>query len=130
MAEESTLRVRNIQASGKCTVAKLEWLFHCITSKQMLSWTPADLLYATADVEQKLSMQYDEFGDSYTQPATEESLRYVFEQVNRKVCIVIISDYFKILMYFSLKFQFFTRWNSEVLKFLSFFIDVPYQLHT
>ena len=89
MADEPILRVQNIKATGKCSVAKVQWLLQSITLKKMLPWTPADLLYATCDVEQKLSMQFDEFGDSYTQPATEESLKYVLQQVDEKVCIFL-----------------------------------------
>ncbi|KAJ9575396.1 hypothetical protein L9F63_025654, partial [Diploptera punctata] len=69
LADEYTLRVRNIEASGKCSVAKL-----------------------TEEIEQKLSVEYDEFGDSYTHPATEESLRYALEQVQKKGCAVELTE--------------------------------------
>ncbi|PSN53926.1 hypothetical protein C0J52_02408, partial [Blattella germanica] len=92
LAGEKTLSVSNIERSGKCCVAKIDWLLRSISSKQLLSWSPADLMFATMEIEQELSSQYDEFGDSYTQPATKESLRYSLEQVEKKGCAVELTE--------------------------------------
>lgn len=85
--------MRNIAKSGQYTVAHVDWLLRCIAAKELLPWTPADLLHATSTVSKQLSAKYDKFGDSYTQPLTEESLKYVFEQVEKEVSSVLISAY-------------------------------------
>jgi DNA ligase-4 len=85
LAGDCTLRVRNIAKSGQCSVARIDWLLRSVAANKLLPWTPADLLYATSSVSEQLSAEYDKFGDKYTQPLTEESLKYVFEQVEKSV---------------------------------------------
>jgi hypothetical protein len=77
--------VRNIAKSGQYSVARVDWLLRSIAANKLLSWTPADLLYATPTVSEQLSVEFDKFGDSYMQPLTEQSLKYVFEQVEKSV---------------------------------------------
>lgn len=79
--------MRNIAKSGKCSVAHVDWLLRCIAANKLLPWTPADLLYATSAVSEQLSVEFDKFGDGYTQLSTEKSLKYVFEQVEKSVSI-------------------------------------------
>jgi DNA ligase-4 len=82
--------VQNIAKSGQYSVAYVDWLLRSIAAGKLLPWTPADLLYATSSVSKQLSAKFDKFGDSYTQPLTEESLKYVFEQVEKMVIDVLI----------------------------------------
>lgn len=91
MAGNATLRVRNIAKSGRYSVAHVDWLLRSIAADKLLPWTPADLLYATSTISKQLSAKYDKFGDSYTQPLTKDSLKYVFEQVEKMVTDVLIS---------------------------------------
>jgi DNA ligase-4 len=91
VAGNTTLRVRNIAKSGRYSVAHVDWLLRSLAAGKLLPWTPADLLYATSTISKQLSAKYDKFGDSYTQPLTEDSLKYVFEQVEKMVTDVLIS---------------------------------------
>lgn len=91
MAGNATLRVHNIAKSGRYNVAHVDWLLRSIAAAELLPWTPADLLHATSTIKKGLSEKYDKFGDSYTQPLTKHSLKYVFEQVEKMVIHVLIS---------------------------------------
>lgn len=74
------LRARNIASTNQHNIVRVDWLLRCIAANELLPWTPADLFHATPKVKEQLSTEYDEFGDSYTQPLTEESLTYVMER--------------------------------------------------
>lgn len=75
-----TLRARNIASMNQHNIVRVDWLLRCIAAHELLPWTPADLFHATPTVKEQLSTEYDEFGDSYTQPLTEDSLAYVLER--------------------------------------------------
>ncbi|PNF19465.1 hypothetical protein B7P43_G02347 [Cryptotermes secundus] len=91
VAGNTTLRVHNIAKSGRYSVVHVDWLLRSIAAGELLPWTPADLLYATSTVSEQLSAKYDMFGDSYTQPLNKDTLKYVFEQVEKMVIDVLIS---------------------------------------
>jgi DNA ligase-4 len=73
------------------SIVRVEWLMRCIDAHELLPWTPADLFHATPTVKEQLSAEYDEFGDSYTQPLTKESLTYVLQKAALSVSSTVIS---------------------------------------
>ncbi|XP_069681895.1 DNA ligase 4-like isoform X2 [Periplaneta americana] len=83
LAGEMTLRVRTVAKFGQCNVVHISWLLRCLNAGLLLPWSPADLLYATETVKQELSTKYDKFGDSYTEPLTEDTVKFVLEEVER-----------------------------------------------
>lgn len=87
----NTLRARNIASVNQHNIARVDWLLRCIAAHELLPWTPADLFHATPTVKEQLSAEYDEFGDSYTQPLTEDSLKYVLERAALSVGSTVIS---------------------------------------
>ena len=86
-----TLRARNIASINQHNIAHVDWLLRCIAADELLPWAPADLFHATPTVKEQLRAEYDEFGDSYTQPLTEESLTYVLEKAALSVGITVIT---------------------------------------
>jgi DNA ligase-4 len=88
---EYTLRARNIASMNQHNIARVDWLLRSIAAHELLPWTPADLFHATPTVKDQLSAEYDEFGDSYTQPLTKESLTYVLEKAALSVGSTVIS---------------------------------------
>jgi hypothetical protein len=86
-----TLRARNIASMNQHNIAHVDWLLRCIAAHELLPWTPADLFHATPTVKEQLSAEYDEFGDSYTQPLTKESLTFVLEKAGLSVGSTVIS---------------------------------------
>ena len=87
----NTLRARNIASMNLHNIARVDWLLRCIAAHELLPWTPADLFHATPTVKEQLSTEYDEFGDSYTRPLTEDSLTYVLERAALSVGNTVIS---------------------------------------
>nr|CAD7448752.1 unnamed protein product [Timema bartmani] len=85
LASECTLRVRNIAKVGSYDVARLDWLMAAMEQgiRVLPPWTPADLLSISPLTSEALSTQFDKYGDSYTQPATLESLKYSLAQVEK-----------------------------------------------
>jgi hypothetical protein len=86
-----TLRARNIASMNQHNIVRVDWLLRCIAAHELLPWTPADLFHATPTVKEQLSTEYDELGDSYTQPLTEDSLAYVLERAALSVGTTVIS---------------------------------------
>nr|CAD7410420.1 unnamed protein product [Timema cristinae] len=85
LASECTLRVRNIAKVGHYDVARLDWLMAAMEQgvRVLPLWTPADLLSISPQTSEALATQFDKYGDSYTQPATLESLKYSLAQVEK-----------------------------------------------
>lgn len=52
---------------------------------KLLPWLPTHMIHSSPATEQKFAMQYDSYGDSFTQDATEESLKKVFSSFENQV---------------------------------------------
>ena len=52
---------------------------------QVDPWQPSDMLHCSPGTADKFAEEYDRFGDSYTQDATVESLKEVFNNVQNQV---------------------------------------------
>lgn len=63
-------------------IVKLDWLINCLNSKRFVQYKPSDFLYCTNETKKYLKEVYDEFGDSYQEDHTIESLRELFSSLN------------------------------------------------
>ncbi|KAF7261200.1 hypothetical protein EG68_01690 [Paragonimus skrjabini miyazakii] len=76
IADKLTAKTRNlIASSGQLRpghvpvyhdIACLTWLHECFAADRLLPWKPNDLLSMKPDTANKLSVDYDRFGDSFT----------------------------------------------------------------
>uniref|UniRef100_A0A1B6FIK3 DNA ligase 4 n=1 Tax=Cuerna arida TaxID=1464854 RepID=A0A1B6FIK3_9HEMI len=78
------IRVTNVCKAGTYNVVRAQWLLHSLDAGQLLEWTPADVVSGTPETMDQLVQQYDQYGDSFTQPATLHSLQHVLQQVGKK----------------------------------------------
>lgn len=67
--------------SGTYDVVRAQWLLHCLDAGQLLSWTPGDVISASPVTAERLAHSFDCYGDSYTEFATEHSLKHTLSQV-------------------------------------------------
>ncbi|XP_018322080.1 DNA ligase 4 [Agrilus planipennis] len=78
-------RIQFYQEKGHfCDVAKLEWLLEVINSGRFKMYGPFDLLSFTHKTRLQFLREYDQYFDSYTQEATEESIRKSVQLIKKK----------------------------------------------
>lgn len=76
------IKAKNIIKGGKFDVVKSNWLLDCKDTFRPLR--PSDMVHTTEETAAAFARNFDQYGDSYTQPATADSLKYSMEQVRLK----------------------------------------------
>ncbi|XP_031573134.1 DNA ligase 4-like [Actinia tenebrosa] len=92
IAERVNLRVNNIIKDAKHDVVKASWLIDCLNQVKLLPWLPIHMIHRSPTTEEKFAMQYDSYGDSFTQDATQESLKKVFGSFENQEKATITTD--------------------------------------
>ncbi|PFX16725.1 DNA ligase 4 [Stylophora pistillata] len=91
VAERINVRVKNIISQNKYDVVKASWLIKCLESGELEPWIPSDMFHSSSRTADKFAEEFDQHGDSYTEFATAESLRKVFNNVQSKNSAVPLS---------------------------------------
>ena len=80
-----TIKSKNVVHQGVIDVVKSDWLIEC--QHTFREYEPHDMVFATKETREKWTKDYDEFGDSWTKPATVQSIKSCLERssVDRKV---------------------------------------------
>jgi len=74
-----TLRAKNVVKQGRVDVVKSSWLLDC--GDEFKSLQPHDMVFATEKTLESWVQTHDQFGDSFTGEATQESLRFSLKKV-------------------------------------------------
>lgn len=76
-------------ATKKYNIASVDWLIRALQSDtkldRLLPFHPSDMLYATDELEKQFDHDFDQYGDSYTEPVNEEELIRLLENIDSKV---------------------------------------------
>lgn len=56
---------------------------------EFLNWTPDNVLFLTKEHQLLMDDNFDQYGDSYTELATVDSLRRAMDRVELDVCIIM-----------------------------------------
>ncbi|XP_068735127.1 DNA ligase 4-like [Montipora capricornis] len=91
IAGRINVRVKNIISQKQYDVVQASWLIKCLENGQVDPWQPSDMLHCSPGTADKFAEEYDRFGDSYTQDATVESLKEVFNNVQNQNASVPLS---------------------------------------
>lgn len=81
VAERINVRVKNIISRKEFDVVKASWLINCLECDELKPWLPDDMFHSSSRTADKFAEEYDRHGDSYTENATSESLKKVFDSV-------------------------------------------------
>jgi len=87
VAGKDDVRVKTLAKQKTCDVVKVDWIIRALDSDGdvLIDWKPTDLWATSVETDCKFKQKYDEFDDSYTEYATEESLKHSLKQVEAKV---------------------------------------------
>lgn len=68
-------------------IVRLDWFLRAIdyNKETILDWTPDDFLNMSQKTKQKLSLKYDTYGDSFTEPVSKEKLVNLFKRIDEEV---------------------------------------------
>ncbi|XP_049941539.1 DNA ligase 4 isoform X1 [Schistocerca serialis cubense] len=91
LAAEKNIRVQSHSNSKQYNVIHTEWLLNSVASHKLLPWTPQNIISVTPETEREIMLQYDVFGDSYTEISTEENLKELLSKLESKVSVQKIS---------------------------------------
>jgi DNA ligase-4 len=69
------LRVNNVKKQGNLDIVKSKWIHDCIQAGRRLILNFDYIIFATPQTEQMIRSFTDEFGDSYVDELTENSIR-------------------------------------------------------
>lgn len=78
---DENVRVRNIIRSKLHNVAKYDWLLNCIKEEKLIPWNRQNLVSLNVKTEALISEQYDAFGDKHSEPASQGSLKALFNSM-------------------------------------------------
>ncbi|CAH1249356.1 LIG4 [Branchiostoma lanceolatum] len=84
LAHKVNVRVNNIISGGKYDVVKADWLLRCWEAKQCLPWLPSHMIHMSPDTAAQFALEFDRHGDSFTDDATVDSLKEVFEKIGEE----------------------------------------------
>ena len=82
IASKMISKCRSYQEKDSFDVVKIDWLINCIKSKRFLRYKPSDFLYCTTETKKYLKEIYDDYGDSYTEDLTMDSIKELFASLN------------------------------------------------
>ncbi|KRX22582.1 DNA ligase 4 [Trichinella nelsoni] len=74
VAGRQTVKVKSVVRASTVDVLKLSWLIRCIQTNSFIQWTPKDMLLTTATMKRHFKRNFDQYGDSYTDPVDSETL--------------------------------------------------------
>ena len=85
IASKTIHKVKLYINKGFYDIVNADWLIRCIESKKYLKWKPTDMIHAKPETEKMFSQSYDQYGDSYDQDCTIESLKEIFSRMDSKI---------------------------------------------
>lgn len=85
------IRAHAIKLSGKHSIINTKWILSCFKDNEFLNWIPENVLFLTKEHQMLMDENFDEYGDSYSELATIESLHRAMSRVELDVCIFIIN---------------------------------------
>lgn len=86
-----SVRVKNYIHSSKHNIVRPSWIIACTTSGHLLPWGPLEAIHLQDKEQEQMRDLFDEYGDSYTEPADEKGLKKIMDNMKKEVSMV----YFK-----------------------------------
>jgi len=84
------IRANAIKLSGKHSIISTKWILSCFNDNEFLNWTPENVLFLSKEHQLLMDEKFDQYGDSYTELATVDTLRQAMDRVELDVCIIIL----------------------------------------
>ncbi|XP_060868826.1 DNA ligase 4 isoform X1 [Metopolophium dirhodum] len=75
------IRAHAIKLSGKHSIISTKWILSCFIDNEFLNWTPENVLFLSKEHQLLMDEKFDQYGDSYTELATVETLRRSMDRV-------------------------------------------------
>lgn len=66
-------------------LVKLDWLRSVLDAQEFKMYTPKDMLHISKSTKEQFAINYDIYGDSYTEEATLSSIQDAMQQVEKMV---------------------------------------------
>lgn len=77
---------------NKYNVIKTSWLLECIDTNMLKEWIPNDFLALAPEMAEKMSDEYDENGDNYTELLKLDNLKRILNNVKVGFLVKISSE--------------------------------------
>ena len=80
VGQERSAKAAATVKAGKVDCVRPDWLRSCVAAAAVVPYRPADLIAMSPATRAVMRRCYDAFGDSYTEPATADSLKLVLQR--------------------------------------------------
>jgi len=71
--------------SGKYSIIDTNWIVSCFNENEFFNWAPENILFLSKEHQLLMDEKFDEYGDSYSDLATVESLHRAMDRVELHV---------------------------------------------
>nr|XP_045601538.1 DNA ligase 4-like [Procambarus clarkii]XP_045601539.1 DNA ligase 4-like [Procambarus clarkii] len=78
------VRVKNYIHSGKHNIVRPSWIEACSKNGRLLPWGPLDVIHVRENEKEQMKDLFDEFGDSYTEPADGKSIKRIMDNMKKE----------------------------------------------
>ncbi|KAI8092888.1 ATP dependent DNA ligase domain-containing protein [Halteromyces radiatus] len=79
IAGKHNIRVDSLIHLKTCDVILPQWILDCIETQKLIPIAPKYMLFTTDKTEQEFMMRMDKYGDPYTEDATDQSLKEIWD---------------------------------------------------
>lgn len=79
LAEKIAIRVTNLIKRNIYDIVKVDWFQKCVDAQRWLPWSPADMIHTSPKTQKAFHLEYDDYGDSYSEDTTVDQLKTVFD---------------------------------------------------
>ena len=86
------IKVQNCLTSNNHNVIKPTWLLACVDAMRLVPWGPLDVIFLQDEEKQRMEELFDEYGDSYTEPTDEITLKRILENIDIKDCVALTTS--------------------------------------
>lgn len=73
----------------KYNVLKTDWILECIEKKTYIDWSPEHFHAMAPETAEKISEQYDQYGDSYDKPIRLDRLKELMKSADVGIFVLL-----------------------------------------
>ncbi|XP_050525121.1 DNA ligase 4 [Daktulosphaira vitifoliae] len=77
----TNIRINAIKMKGEHSIVNIKWILLCFNENEFINWTPEDVLALSKEHKVLMDEKFDNYGDSYFENDTVDSLRMAMNRV-------------------------------------------------
>ncbi|KAN0022290.1 hypothetical protein ACTFIU_004466 [Dictyostelium citrinum] len=83
ISSKEVVKIQNLIQSGFIDIVSFNWIVDCYNEKRLIPLGPKYMIFTTESTKKRFLLDSDQFGDSYFNETTEQSLKDAFNQIDK-----------------------------------------------